>query len=341
MSKNVLFEGPDISAYQGTVDMKRVRDAGCKMVALRVGYGKNNIDQRFIPNAQACYNLGIATMGYWFMYPLNEQMAENEADYACDQMEKFFKQTLIAADLEYDSRRYARTQGVEIDKHIATKMVIAFMKRVKARGHIPVLYMNLDYMRNYFDLDEIAAEVGDFYIWYARYNLQELPAEEVDIPDLWQYTSKGKLDGVSGNVDMNRFYVDLTTLCVPVEQDKSSTTCNINIQNFQKAANADGYVDAKGRKLKEDGIDGDNTQYVRKQILLRIKKEGSRYITISSGEVVRWVQTRCNEILGIHLEINGEYDAETRSAVLKLQDKLNLEVDEIVGYNTIQALFYK
>ena len=340
MEREVLFEGPDISVYQGVVDFKRVRDAGCKMVALRVGYGKNNIDQRFIPNAQACYNLKIPTMGYWFMYPLTIQMAEKEADYACDQMEKFFKRTLIAADFEYDSRRYGRTQGVEIDKPLATKMVIAFMKRVKARGHIPVLYANRDYMLNYFDMEQIAAEVGEFYIWYARYNLAALPAAEVDIPDIWQYTSSGSLPGVNGRVDMNRFYVDLTTLCERVEQDKSSTTCNINIQNFQKAANADGYEDANGNPLVEDGIDGEKTQYVRRQIVLMIHKEGTRYITLSRGEVVRWVQTRCNEILNAGLEVNGEYDAETRAAVLQLQEELNLVVDEMVGYNTIQALFY-
>ena len=340
MSKIVLFEGPDISAYQGTVDMKRVRDAGCKMVALRAGYGKNNIDQKFVANAQAMYNLGIPGMIYWFSYGYNETMAKNEADFAVAQAAKFWIQCPIAFDLEYDTVRYARTCGVEITRELATKMAITFLKRVQERGYIPVLYTNRDYLKNYFDLDKITDALGVLFVWYARYNIEELPEEEQDIPDLWQYTSKGKLDGVSGNVDMNRFYTDLTTLCVPVEQDKSSTTCNINIQNFQKAANADGYLDEKGRKLDEDGIDGDNTQYVRKQILLRIKKEGSRYITISSGEVVRWVQTRCNEILGTKLDVNGEYDAETRNAVLKLQDKLNLEVDEIVGYDTIQMLFY-
>lgn len=340
MSREVLFEGPDISVYQGVVDMKRIRNAGCKMVALRAGYGKNNIDQRYIANAQALYNLGIPGMLYWFSYAFTVAMAAMEAVYAIAQAKKFWKKCPIAFDGEYDTVRWARTQGVEIGKTLMTDMAIAFLVKVKEEGFIPVLYTNRDYILNYFDLDRIAAAVGDFYIWYARYNMDELPAAEQDIPDLWQYTSKGKLDGVNGNVDMNRFYVDFTTLCVPVEQDKSSTTCNINIQNFQKAANADGYLDSKGRKLDEDGIDGANTQYVRKQILLRIKKEGARYVTISQGEVVRWVQTRCNEILGTSLELNGEYDAETRAAVLQVQEKLNLEVDEIVGYNTIQALFY-
>lgn len=340
MNKVALFEGIDISSHNGVVDIKRVRDAGIKMVAIRAGYGKNNVDQRFVANAQACFNLDVPAMGYWFSYALNEDMSRNEADYVCDQMEKFWDSCPIASDIEYDTRRYARTKGVEIDRELATKMNIAFLKRVKERGHIPVLYTNNDYTKNYFDIDRIINEVGSIYIWYARYNVDALTDSEENLADIWQYTSKGSVAGVSGNVDLNKFYADLTTLCVKIEEDESATTCNINIQNFQKAANADGYRDQNANKLTEDGIDGAKTQYVRKQILLRIKKEGTRYVTISSGEVVKWVQTRCNEILGTNIDINGEYDAETRSAVLQLQEKLNLAVDELVGYDTIQALFY-
>ena len=59
MKKEKLYEGPDLSEHNGYVDIKRVRDAGCKRVGIRAGYGKNNIDQRYVPNAQACYNLGV------------------------------------------------------------------------------------------------------------------------------------------------------------------------------------------------------------------------------------------------------------------------------------------
>ena len=60
--KKKLYEGPDISEHQGNVDIKRVRDSGCKRIGLRTGYGKNNVDQRYITNALACYNLGVTVL---------------------------------------------------------------------------------------------------------------------------------------------------------------------------------------------------------------------------------------------------------------------------------------
>ena len=337
MAKNVLFEGPDISVYQGVVDMKRIRDAGCKRVGLRAGYGKNNVDQRFIPNAEACYNLNVPPLIYWFSYALNEDMARNEADFAIAQASKYWKCCPIAFDGEYDTVRYARTQGINIDKNLMTKMAIAFLARVKERGYIPVIYTNRDYMRNYFDMDAITKKIGNVFVWFALYGVNNLPENELKVTDVWQYTSTGKLDGVNGNVDMNRFYTEFTFDTVKNEDVKPSS--NVNIINFQKATNVDGYRDQTGNKLGIDGMDGPRTQYVRKQIVLKNTK-GLLTITMSKGEVVKWVQTRCNEILGTNLEVTGVYDKATKNAVIQLQKKLNLAVDGVVGYNTIQALFY-
>lgn len=337
MSKNVLFEAPDISEYQGTVDIKRIRDAGAKMIGLRGGYGKNNIDQRFQPNAQACYNLDVPALIYWFSYALNDEMARNEADFAIAQASKYWKRCPIAYDLEYDTVRYARTQGVNIDKKVATNMAIRFLARVKEKGYIPVIYTNRDYLKNYFDMETITKKIGKVYVWFAVYGINNLPTNELDITDLWQYTSSGSIPGVSGRVDMNKVYTDFVKDCVRTESTK--VTSNINIFNFQQAAIADGYKDYSGNVLGLDGIDGPRTQSVRKQIALK-NTLGFLSVTMSKGEVVKWVQTRCNEILGINLEITGVYTNETKKAVIQVQKKLNLETDGVVGYNTIQALFY-
>lgn len=338
MNKVVLFEGIDISSHNGVVDIKRVRDSGIKMVAIRAGYGKNNVDQRFVANAQACYNLDVPSMIYWFSYGYTVDMAAKEAEYALAQAKKYWRVCPIAFDLEYDTHRYARTKGVDISRQLATDMAIAFLQKVKAEGFVPVLYTNNDYTKNYFDIEKIVRALGMIYIWYARYNVPALTEDEEELADVWQYTSKGKCAGVSGNVDLNKFYTELEYISAKVE--KPIVTKNINIENFQKASNADGYRDQNGKELKEDGLDGTKTQYVRKQILLQRKKIAFLTISVSTGEVVKWVQTRCNEILGINLELTGEYDAATEKAVGEVQSRLNLKVDKKVGYNTIQALFY-
>jgi len=129
MSKTILYEGPDISKHQGTVNIKEVRDAGFKRIGIRAGYGKNNIDQQFVANAMACYNLKVPVLLYWFSYAYNEAMAKSEAEYVCKQAGKYWEKCPIAFDLEYDSINYARKNGVAVTKALATKMAIAFLKQ--------------------------------------------------------------------------------------------------------------------------------------------------------------------------------------------------------------------
>lgn len=339
MTKTVLYEGPDISYHNGNVNIKSVRDAGCKKVIIRAGYGKNNVDQKYIVNAEACYNLGVPVALYWFSYAYTPEMAKNEADYACNQAAKYWSKCPIAYDFEYESVNYARNNGVNITKALATDMAIAFLKQVKARGYIPVIYTNKDYKQNYFDLNKIESQVGGVRIWYARYT-STLPADELNVADIWQYTSTGRVSGISGNVDMNKFYSEIWDGTDDTVKVDRPSTCNINILDFQKAANADGYTDASGRKLVEDGIDGANTQAARKKIALRATKSGNTYKVCSTGETVRYVQRRCNEILRMNIAEDGKYGADTRNAVFEFQKKFNLKRDGIAGYETIQMMFY-
>lgn len=332
----VLYKGPDISTHNGNVDVKRIRDAGYKRIAMRAGYGKNNTDKKFERNALACVNLNVPVMLYWFSYAQTAEGSAKEAEYVVNHAKKYWEKCPIAFDLEYDTVRYARTKGVNIDKKLATDMAIGFLRRVKELGYIPVLYTNKDYLKNYFDFDRIVSQVGQVYLWYARYASSITTAERNKV-HIWQYTSKGKIPGVNGNVDLNEFYTDFETI---TKEPEENTNCNINILNFQKAANLDGYLDMNGKPLEEDGKDGPRTRSVRKKINMKAKKVGLVWKTGSRGHVVRWFQERCNEILGHEQREDGNYGKNARKECLDLQHKLGLKEDGIAGYNTIQAVFY-
>lgn len=335
--KQALYKGPDISKHNGNVNIKKVRDAGYKRIGIRAGYGKNNIDEKYVSNALACFNLAVQVLLYWFSYAYTATMAVAEAEFCIAQAKKYWTKCPIAFDFEYDSVNYARKRGVNVTKQLATDMAIAFLTKVKDAGYIPVIYTNKDYLNKYFDMDKIVKALGKVYVWYARYTYS-LSAAEIDLADIWQYTSSGVVPGISGKCDINIFYTDFEMVSsVPAQREE---TCNINIQNFQKAANADGYRDAYGRKLTVDGKDGKNTQYVRKQICLQAKRVGLTYKVGSNGEVVRWWQTRCNEILGSNQDTDGRYGKTARTETIKLQKKLNLTADGKAGYNSLQAAFY-
>lgn len=341
MKNSILYEGPDISYHNGIVDIKRVRDFGCKRVGIRVGYGKNNVDQKYIVNAQACCNLGVSVLPYWFSYSYSVPMAVAEAGYAIHHVGKYWASCPIAFDFEYDSVNYARKNGVIITKELATDMAIAFLNQIKCAGYIPVIYTNKDYSQNYFDLKKIFDELGQVYIWYARYtsaaSTNNMCIYGASVADIWQYTSTGRVPGINGNVDMNRFYIDFKDDIINSEREIKS---NLNIKSFQAAANADSIRDMNGNELVEDGIDGVKTQYVRRQIALIAKKSGHYYVVGSSGHVVKWWQMRCNEILSCSKKTDGLFGEESRNATIEVQKKLGLKVDGIVGYNSIQAAFY-
>lgn len=336
MSKKVLYEGPDISYHNGVVNIKKIRDAGYKRIGIRAGYGKNNVDQKYVSNALACFNLGVMVLLYWFSYAYTVAMAKAEATYAIAQARKYWKKCPIAFDFEYDSVNYARKNGVNITKTLCTDMAIAFLREVKVAGYVPVIYTNKDYLSRYFDMNRIVAALGTVYVWYARYK-SSISDTELEVADIWQYTSSGSIPGVNGRVDMNKFYTDFTDEQIKVEREES---VNINILEFQKAANADGYRDASGNKLKEDGLDGPKTQYVRGKIALKAKKVLLIWKVGSKGAVVKWWQRRCNEILGHSQKEDGLYGSTSRKESMELQKKLNLTVDGVAGYNSIQAVFY-
>lgn len=332
----MTYLGVDISTHNGNVNIKRVRDAGMERIGIRAGYGNNNTDKMFNQNALACVNLGVPVLLYWFSYAYTVEMAKKEAEFAVEHAKKYWEKCPIAFDLEYDSVRYARTKGVNIDKELATEMAVAFMRRVEELGYVPVIYSNKDYLKNYFDMDKIKIRFDKVYLWYARY-ASAITTEERNKADIWQFTSKGRVDGINGDVDLNEFYTDFETVSKEPVENK---LCNINIQNFQKAMNLDGFGDSQGNLLVEDGIDGSKTQYARSKIYMKAKKVGLKWKSGFKGHTVEWFQKRCNEILGCNLKVDGFYGANTRKACLELQRKLGLKEDGIAGYNTIQACFY-
>lgn len=316
----------DISSWQGIVNMKAVRNSGIERVVLRAGWGKNNTDPKFSDNALAMNNLSIPGGIYWFSYALSTVDASNEGAYAVAHAKKFWDKCVIAYDFEYDSVNYARKNNVSIDKPKATAFAIAFLERVQENGFIPVLYLNQDYWNNYLDVDIIRQSIPGLKIWYA-YWASKLPANKEGKVAIWQYSSKGKVDGINGNVDMDNWFED--DECKPAD---NPTKPNINIKNFQTAANADG----EQPPLVVDGIDGPKTQAARKKLVLHAdgQKVGSK------GEVVKWVQSRLAE-MGYNVGgIDGLYGPKTKKAVEQFQKKSGLIVDGIAGYNTLSMLFY-
>lgn len=202
----MLKQGIDISAWQGNIDWGQVKNC-IEAVIIRAGYGKNNIDQKWVPNAEAVRDSSLDVGAYWFSYAYTADMAYMEGCYAANAVKNKFgdRQIPIAFDLEYDSVAYAAKKGVKIGRAEATLFAIRFLTAVKEFGYRPMLYTNIDYIRNYFDLGVIRAAIPDLLLWVACWGSEPKDYNMA----VWQYSSKGSVAGIIGNVDMDEVYVDM------------------------------------------------------------------------------------------------------------------------------------
>ena len=197
--------GIDVSKWQGTIDWERVKAAGIEFAMLRAGYGAGNIDPQFERSAKECTRLGIPFGVYWFSYAYTPEMARREAEYCAEAVRGYSLAYPAAWDFEYDSVDFALERGVAVTKELASAMAREFCGEIRRRGLYPMLYANPNYLAQYFDGD-LPEEVD---IWLAKWPRDPDPAVEPELSGgMWQYSSSGQVEGISGRVDLDAAYRD-------------------------------------------------------------------------------------------------------------------------------------
>lgn len=194
------IQGIDVSYFQGNINWSAVKDFGIQFAMLRAGYGAGNVDKQFQRNASECNRLGIPFGVYWFSYAYTREGARREADYCIDTIKNYEVQYPVSYDFESASVDYAKKQGVTITSSLATSLVEGFCGRVEELGYFSMYYSNLDFLRRMF-ADSLRAK---YSLWFARY----AQSPGIDDIGMWQFTDSGKVDGISGNVDLDIAYYD-------------------------------------------------------------------------------------------------------------------------------------
>ena len=216
----------DISKFQGNVDFAKVK-GHVDGVIIRAGYGANNIDAQFKRNITECNRLGIPCGVYWFSYAYTEEMARKEAEYCLAAIKPYRVELPVCFDFEYDSVTYAQKNGVGIGKTLATSLCHAFCGTIEAAGYYAMNYTNKDYLNRYF---------GDttfkYDLWIAAWPNNPDPNNPPCECGIWQYTSKGSVPGINGNVDMNYAYKDYPAIIKTAELNKLYFNENTENNNF-------------------------------------------------------------------------------------------------------------
>ena len=205
-----IFLGIDVSYHNGDINWTKVKASGVQFVVLRLGYrgygtaGTLNLDKKFRTYAQGAIAAGLPTGIYFYTEAISEAEARAEAEF-CIENVKDFKITLpIAYDFEPSTNK-GRLYKANLSKSKATAMCRAFCTTIKEAGYTPMIYANKSDLSSKID----GASLGNEYkIWVAQYNSKTTYSSEYEF---WQYSSSGKVDGISGTVDCNFWYTINTT----------------------------------------------------------------------------------------------------------------------------------
>ncbi|MBQ8781278.1 MAG: glycoside hydrolase family 25 protein [Oscillospiraceae bacterium] len=201
------FTGIDVSYFQEDIDWQKVAADGIDFVILRAGYrgyetGKINEDSKFEEYAKGASEAGLDIGVYFYSQALTEEEAKAEAQFVCELLEPYEIAYPVAFDWEVTGEEAARTN--DISPETLTKCALAFCNEIAAAGYRPMLYGNLRMALLKFDLRSL----HQYDFWFAQYKDGHHPPEYPYELSIWQYASDGKVDGISGDVDMNISFVD-------------------------------------------------------------------------------------------------------------------------------------
>lgn len=186
----------DVSTWQGSyIDFQQVKASGIDYVILRLGYGReyDQIDNEFINNYDKATKAGLKVGAYWFSYAMSPEEAYLEADACLHCLGGRPLDMPIYYDLEYDPAYYAMT-GKEY-----TQMALNFCAAIEQGGYRCGVYSSVSDFQDKLDHARFLSE--GVSVWNAHWSSR--CTIECDI---WQYSEKGSVPGIYGDVDMNWIY---------------------------------------------------------------------------------------------------------------------------------------
>ena len=190
-------KGIDVSKHNGNIDWGAVKASGIDFVIIRCGYrgsssGALVVDPMYTANINGAKSAGLNVGVYFFSQAVNEAEAVEEASMVLDLISPYSLQYPVYIDVEKSNGR-----GDAISADERTAATRAFLSTIQNAGYSCGVYSNKLWFENRINTGSLL----DYRIWLAQY--VDIPTYTATRYDMWQYTSKGQVPGIGGNVDMN------------------------------------------------------------------------------------------------------------------------------------------
>ena len=191
-------KGIDISYYQGNIDFNSLK-GNVDFAMVRTSYGHFTEDSKYKEYVQGLESVGIPYGFYHFSYATTVDEALEEADGFINVIKNYKPLYPVAIDVESSNV----TEDVRADELV--DIVNAFCKRVEDAGYYVIIYANLSYLNGKLNNNSL----DKYDKWLAEW----ANAPTYNKPfGMWQYSSKGSIPGIEGNVDLDIAYKDYPSI---------------------------------------------------------------------------------------------------------------------------------
>ena len=195
----------DVSEWQGDIDWAKAKADGVEGVIIRLGYGEgNNADKKARRNISECKRLGIPFGIYWYSYADTPSIAKEEGADVVAKLKQFgVNPSDLAYPVYYDLEKWTwEGHQPPTDPNVYNDIVNNWYSVLQSGGYKNLsVYSYTSYLQGPLKHADIYAKTTWVAQYGARMGFDSFPTDSRG----WQYTSSGKVDGISGNVDMNAF----------------------------------------------------------------------------------------------------------------------------------------
>lgn len=198
-----IYDGIDVSKWQGTIDWKKVKADGIDFAFIHCGSTSTSQtfkiikDTYFDSNVKNAYAAGIKVGVYYFSAATSASEAKREADYVLDRIAPYKSKITLPVAFDYESN----DRISKVTKSTSTKCATTFCSTIKKAGYQGAYYSAKAMLTQYFTLSSLS----DYSCWLAHVNTK---TDYTGDYDFWQYSFSGNVNGISGAVDCDFWYTD-------------------------------------------------------------------------------------------------------------------------------------
>ena len=245
----------DVSVWQGSIDWAKVRAAGVDQVIIRCGVGQSKIDTNFVKNIEGALSNGLKVGVYQYSYATSEAGGRNEARNIARAIAPYKDRLYFPVFLDLEEKATGSN---------SKKVISGFCKEINALGYNAGIYCSTGWRQSY--LKGVNAD----YWWIADYR-----GKQPSNCCIWQYSCKGRVNGISTDVDMDK-NISYNPTPKPEPEPKGDKvmiemqvliplkTTGGDVRTAQRILRELGYKGANGKLIEVDGDYGKNSVYAMK-----------------------------------------------------------------------------